>query len=231
MQQCFLGVLNCSWEQQDGESVPAAGQCLGVGSGSGAWAWGSSQPLTSSAFLGTQEMSWCLRRDSFSLISPHSAPSLLHTFFVFCLVAPLEIPSPPPAPPGDEQLPLQWASPCDDCRACSEHLRYSPSLHLFRNLKPISSYSLLNEKGYSFKSKLWTWSNVNSSFYSLSVCCVPAITHLGTIKLRLRQVCLQLYFAYDSPWDLVKMQTLASRSGMESEILCCWQAPRCCRRY
>lgn len=114
MQQCFLGVLNCSWEQQDGESVPAAGQCLGVGSGSGAWAWGSSQPLTSSAFLGTQEMSWCLRRDSFSLISPHSAPSLLHTFFVFCLVAPLEIPSPPLRPargwaaPSTVSLPLWW---------------------------------------------------------------------------------------------------------------------------
>lgn len=95
MHQFLLWVLNCSWEKLDGESVPATGQHLDIGSGLGGWAWGSSQPLTSSVFLGTQDMSWCLRCDSFSLISPHSAPSLLHTFFVFCLVAPLDVPSPP----------------------------------------------------------------------------------------------------------------------------------------
>lgn len=94
MRQFLLGVLNCSWEQLDGETVPATGQRLGVGSGLGDWAWGSSQPLTSSAFLGTQDMSRCLRCDNFSLISPHSAPNLLHTSFVFCLVASLDIPSP-----------------------------------------------------------------------------------------------------------------------------------------
>lgn len=96
--------------------------------------------------LGTQDMSWCLRHDYFSLISPHSALQLLlrMTFFVLYLIALL-----PLEQAATSAVSLLWWI----CRACSECQVYSPSCTCLQTSHPSAVSSVFNYEEYSFKSK------------------------------------------------------------------------------